>query len=156
MKKISLAIIIALVLNMSLPVCAAEYNSAGTHSVAVDATVASTYTVALPATLTLTNTSGSNFTGTYTVGVLANLDSHTKITVVPVASFELTNEDNTHTEVATITQAITEWRKVAGENILAANKDASVDTTGTVNVSLPYAGAYEGTFTFTFGSANIE
>ncbi len=132
--------------------------NATSGSIAVSATVASTYTITLPATLSLTKTSGTNYTGTYTVGVKANLDKNTYVRVTPASTFTLTNNSGVAAEnaTATVTQTVKEWRKTAGTNILAANKDSNVETTGSVSVSLPYAGTYSGNLTFTFSSGNIS
>ena len=159
-------ILAALVVTLCMTVCSLNsYASSHTYdqtatsgSIAIPATVASTYTITLPATLSLAKTSGSTYEGTYTVKVKANLDKKTYVKVIPASTFTLTCDSGVAAENATasVTQTVKEWRKTAGTNILASNKDADVSTTGKVSVNLPYAGSYSGNLTFTFSSGNIS
>ena len=162
----TLSTMIAAVMTLSMPVCAAntEYNNAENGSVPVSVTVDSTYTVSLPAGLTLQREgSTNNFTGTVTVGVKANLTDSEKVTVTPANTFVMTNNSvGNVTANASATQKCQNWFNQTepftytegSSTSQKANKDNFENVNCNISVELPVAGSYTGTLNFTFSKGS--
>ncbi len=127
-------------------------NGETSGSIAVTAVVSSTYSITLPAELQLTPAENdiTAYSGSYEVGVKANLLDNEKITVIPVDSFTMT--DGIHDVTASIEQPVQTWRNSISDpsSEVEANYTEYIYTTGTISAILTNAGSYSGMASFVF------
>ena len=114
-------------------------------------TKASTFSVVIPKTIVLNGTGETSNKGVYSVSVKGNIAGDDVISVVPTASFEMSQSGKKNIP-ATVTQPKTTFQINDGL-VTEANVQTGNTVTGEVQVTKLTSGSWNGNFNFTIGIA---
>lgn len=160
-KIISLALALTMMLGSTMTVCATSegpvisttnVSAPGTQTVEVNVTIDAAYYVTIPTAISPTVEDGTG-SAEYTVNVKGDIEGDEQITVIPDATFTM-SQDGKDDVTASITQAKTtfNFEELA---VMEDEENVGTDATGSINIPGLTAGTWEGSFVFTISKSAV-